>query len=900
MSLIKSLLRKGRKLPGTKLNVRTRSMKDRKMDTEAPDAVFVKFLSGVVEGFYGRPWTFEQRKELFLRLISIFYHNICRLKSLGMNTYLYAPKDDLKHRALWRDLYNKEECDNLKQLINCAKENGITFFYALSPGLDMVFSKPREITLLRKKMEQMQKLGCCAFALLFDDIDPTLKAPDEKVFATFAEAQVKVTNEVYHALNKPKFMFCPTEYCATRATPNVENSGYLQTLGEHLDGDIDILWTGPKVISNVITPHSVQSLAHVLKRKPVIWDNIHANDYDQRRMFLGPYHGRPTPLYNSVNGILTNPNCEFESNFVAIHTLGTWVKCARGDAPPLGSVEEPMSLDLESDKPVTGDRMDEDPDVPEKEFLENGKTEKSESKENGTNGDYPMETDSSTSLITAQKVIFAPGIYDPETALKEAVSAWLLEFNKEKGASSKVYAKSGPYSLVPPPSIVKTQANIVANTVTTNTVSTVSSTCISLTKTAKQNSRKERGNSPPLDFQKPEKVIEEALMEVSDLKRSHTNALTTDDLLLLVDLFYLPYSHGIKAKQIVSEFKWLKNNAIKEDSEEFKELTEDEQTAKNTEWKNRAEKFHDLCQMVSEMFVRFSETPNRALLYDIYPYIWDVKESVLLLDTFIGWLNSKSKLKKQRPNFFPADPEPWVFRGGLCGELQRLLPVESNHDLFNMRVPDVPTTCVYTIRPFQPEDEKSVYEICLSTCDDDGQDGHDLFINEPHLAGDRLVGPYISICPEHIFVVEDSYGLCGYAVSTSDSKRFYELYKNDWLPKVCKKYSKPDGNSTDWTYADQIANGFHSPCVFLPDELYSKQSAHVKIDVLPRAQDHFLMKRLMTCVLSALKAEGCNGVYSEVCVNNRDAIESYCRLGFYEILLKDQLPEDTIYYGRVF
>lgn len=26
-----------------------------------------------------------------------------------MNTYLYAPKDDLKHRALWRDLYSPEE-----------------------------------------------------------------------------------------------------------------------------------------------------------------------------------------------------------------------------------------------------------------------------------------------------------------------------------------------------------------------------------------------------------------------------------------------------------------------------------------------------------------------------------------------------------------------------------------------------------------------------------------------------------------------------------------------------------------------------------------------------------------------------------------------------------------------
>ncbi|KXJ25330.1 Protein O-GlcNAcase [Exaiptasia diaphana] len=233
MSFFKNLLRKGRKLPRTKQSDRSGSMKDRKMDAEALDAEFGKFLSGVVEGFYGRPWTFEQRKELFLRL-----------KSLGMNTYLYAPKDDLKHRALWRDPYNKEESDNLKQLIDCAKQHDIMFYYALSPGLDMVFSNPKEVALLRKKMEQMQSLGCDAFALLFDDIDPALKAPDEEVFDSFAAAQVQVTNEVFHALNKPKFMFCPTEYCATRAVPNVENSEYLRTLGNNLDCEIDILWTG--------------------------------------------------------------------------------------------------------------------------------------------------------------------------------------------------------------------------------------------------------------------------------------------------------------------------------------------------------------------------------------------------------------------------------------------------------------------------------------------------------------------------------------------------------------------------------------------------------------------------------------------------------------------------------
>ena len=38
------------------------------------------------------------------------------------------------------------------------------------------------------------------------------------------------------------------------------------------------------------------------------------------------------------------------------------------------------------------------------------------------------------------------------------------------------------------------------------------------------------------------------------------------------------------------------------------------------------------------MFIRLSDTPNRAVLYDLYPYIWDVKEVVLLLDSFVNWL----------------------------------------------------------------------------------------------------------------------------------------------------------------------------------------------------------------------------------------------------------------------
>jgi len=46
---------------------------------------------------------------------------------------------------------------------------------------------------------------------------------------------------------------------------------------------------GPKVVSHVISVESIDEVSSVLKRAPVIWDNIHANDYDPQRVFLGPF-----------------------------------------------------------------------------------------------------------------------------------------------------------------------------------------------------------------------------------------------------------------------------------------------------------------------------------------------------------------------------------------------------------------------------------------------------------------------------------------------------------------------------------------------------------------------------------------------------------------------------------
>jgi protein O-GlcNAcase/histone acetyltransferase len=53
--------------------------------------------------------------------------------------------------------------------------------------------------------------------------------------------------------------------------------------------------------------------------------------------------------------------------------------------------------------------------------------------------------------------------------------------------------------------------------------------------------------------------------EVCQHKHELPFRLTVDDLLLLVDFFYLPHQHGKRALQILNEFRWLKANSIKSD-----------------------------------------------------------------------------------------------------------------------------------------------------------------------------------------------------------------------------------------------------------------------------------------------------------------------------------------------
>ena len=53
---------------------------------------------GFIEGYYGNPWSTQDR--INLMNWSGYYK---------LNSYFYAPKDDLKHNKMWRELYSDEE-----------------------------------------------------------------------------------------------------------------------------------------------------------------------------------------------------------------------------------------------------------------------------------------------------------------------------------------------------------------------------------------------------------------------------------------------------------------------------------------------------------------------------------------------------------------------------------------------------------------------------------------------------------------------------------------------------------------------------------------------------------------------------------------------------------------------
>ena len=450
-----------------------------------------QFLAGVVEGFYGTPWTKEERSCLFQRMYR-----------WRLQYYMYAPKDDCKHRADWREAYTEIELATFKQLHLSAEHNNVEFIYALSPGLNVSFSNPADRKSLLDKLKQLQSVGIKSFAILFDDIERNLSEEDSDKFSSAAEAQADLTNEIYLQTGEPRvFLFCPTEYCGSHVS-EADGSPYLSVIGEKLHTNIRIMWTGNRVISNRISTKSIKKLIKIIKRRPVIWDNLHANDYDQRRLYIGPYAGRSMRLLAYLSGILSNPNNEFEMNYVPLYTLGAYCRCYNK------ACEAALQADsMEIDTSPVG------VDLSELDLKESNEDVQEEATKPAEKTDIPQDMD----VISGDET--KPGsLYEPRSAMITALEDWI------------------PYFYVCSLQTPTGKAEVGLSSMDTELVGSVVEV---------------------------EMECERALKPVSEKYRKYEGRLTVEDLSLLCDLFYLPSEHGLAADELLQEAVWLKEYGFK-------------------------------------------------------------------------------------------------------------------------------------------------------------------------------------------------------------------------------------------------------------------------------------------------------------------------------------------------
>lgn len=269
--------------------------------TDYPDVPY----RGVVEGFYGVPWSREAR----LSQLDFYGRN-------KMNIYIYGPKDDPYHSSPnWRKPYPAQEAEQLKELVECARRNEVLFYWAIHLGKDIRWNT-EDRDLLMEKFESMYRLGIRAFAVFFDDISGE---------GTSAEKQVELLNDIYHNFVKVKgdvapLLMCPTEY--NRLWTKLEG-GYLATLGGKLHPDIGILWTGDKVVACIDKP-TMQFVNPLLKRKAFIWWNFPVSDYVRDRLLLGAVYGNGTDIDDDISAFISNPMEHAEASKIALFSIADY------------------------------------------------------------------------------------------------------------------------------------------------------------------------------------------------------------------------------------------------------------------------------------------------------------------------------------------------------------------------------------------------------------------------------------------------------------------------------------------------------------------------------------------------------------------------------------------------
>jgi hyaluronoglucosaminidase len=289
-------------------------------------------VRGVIEGYYGTPWTNAERLDM-----------IRFLGRHGFNTYYYSPKDDPYLRERWQEPHPPEALEQMEGWMACARESGVRFVYCLSPGLNMEYADDSHVSRLLAKYRSMYERGVRHFALLFDDIPLALMHPaDVSRYRTLAQAHAEVVLKLHEVIDgweeRVELTVCPTQYHGMGDEP------YITELGQRLPESIDLFWTGRFVCSPFLPEADARFFAERTGHKPLIWDNYPVNDLAMAdELHIGPLRHRDPGLWRHVAGYVANPMARAESSKIPLLTAAAYLRDPEGYDPALAwakAVEE--------------------------------------------------------------------------------------------------------------------------------------------------------------------------------------------------------------------------------------------------------------------------------------------------------------------------------------------------------------------------------------------------------------------------------------------------------------------------------------------------------------------------------------------------------------------------------
>lgn len=248
---------------------------------------------GVVEGFYGKPWSQAERLEL-----------LHFMGGQGLNAYIYAPKDDSYHRAQWREPYPAEKLALLRQLVKAARAEQVEFIFALSPGLDINLrgdAAAFDLQILLAKLDSVYAVGVRQFAVFFDDI----KNKDGR-------GQAELLNQIQKSFVQARpgvkpLITVPTEYFTEDMLKGEEVRIYTKAFARNLNPAVQVMYTGPTVVNEGIDLQDIKLVEKIYGRKPLVWWNYPVNDYLPGKLALGPVVGLAEEAAPHMAGFFMNP-----------------------------------------------------------------------------------------------------------------------------------------------------------------------------------------------------------------------------------------------------------------------------------------------------------------------------------------------------------------------------------------------------------------------------------------------------------------------------------------------------------------------------------------------------------------------------------------------------------------